>query len=131
MAYTVGSVTFTYALKWTNKNEPTVVGSETRTRSGDMVLIRTQSPSQKFREAHLIFEWATRAQVTALMKMWKAGGSYSANFEGNHSYTVRFAAQNGVANVKHQAWGDDVVHAAVEGYETDLYTGELNLIICT
>lgn len=132
MAAHIGSVTYTYPLKWINKNVPVTLGSDVRTRSGNLVMLRPVNVSQDYICAKLVFEWVPMSDVATLYSYWKSGNSYSANLENSGgSVTVRFAAKDGVANVKHQAWGDDVVHAQIEGDILDLYTGELNLIIET
>ncbi|MBI4962503.1 MAG: hypothetical protein HY913_04440 [Desulfomonile tiedjei] len=95
-------------------------------------MLRPVNVSQDYICAKLVFEWVPMSDVATLYSYWKSGNSYSANLENSGgSVTVRFAAKDGVANVKHQAWGDDVVHAQIEGDILDLYTGELNLIIET
>ncbi len=125
----IGSVQFPYPLKWTNKASRVVIGSKRRTRSGNLVLLTVENPSQKYVEAHLVFEWTPLASVQNLIEYWRAGESHSADLEGTGEIrTVRFDPEKGVANWKHQS-GVDVVHAHFQGSENDLYTGELNLII--
>lgn len=126
---TIGSVTFTYALFWTNKGEQVVIGSKRRTRSGNLVTLTVENPSQGYKEAKLIFDWLPKEDIDTLIGYWRAGGTYTANFEGGSSCTVRFDPQNGVKEWKHEVWGERTVHAYVEGEETDIYYGELNLII--
>lgn len=125
----IGSVQFPYPLKWTNKASRVVVGSKRRTRSGNLVVLTVENPSQEYVEAHLIFEWTPLSSVQVLINCWRNGGSYVADLEGTgETRTVWFDPEKGVANWKHQS-GLDVVHAHFQGSENDLYTGELNLII--
>jgi hypothetical protein len=125
----IGSVQFPYPLKWTSKASRVVVGSKRRTRSGNLVVLTVESPSQKYVEARLIFEWTPLSSVQELIDYWRDGGTYSADLEGTgETRMVRFDPEKGVANWKHQS-GADVVHAHFQGSENDLYTGELNLII--
>lgn len=127
----IGSVTFTYPLKWIGKGDVVVLGSDTRTRSGNLVMLRGVA-SQQYVEVKLLFEWATYSQVTALKQLWKSGATVAADIEASGTtVNLTFAAKNGVANVKHAAWGDDSVHHDVQGQATDIYNGELNVIIIT
>ena len=130
MSAYIGGVTFTYPLWWVDKDLPVVVGSDTRTRSGNLVSLRGENTSQDFRIAVVRFEWTPRASVDTLQAYWQGGGQYSADFDGlGETHTVRFLAKNGVENVTHEVWGDQTVHAYVAGHPTDLYRGTLNLII--
>jgi len=130
MSAYIGSVVFDYPLQWLDKGAPRVLGSDTVTRSGNVVMLRGESTSQDELPAKLRFEWTPWSDVETLYSYWSAGSTYSADFEDTgDTVTIRFAAKDGVANVKHQAYGDAVVHAHVEGHETDLYTGELNVFI--
>jgi hypothetical protein len=131
MAAYLGSVEFPYPLKWTNKSQEVVIGNKRRTRSGNLVTVTKENPSQKFVEAHFIFEWTPFAAVETLIGYWRAGGTYDADLEDTGEVrTVRFDPTKGVANWKHQT-GAHVVHAHFLGSGADLYTGELNLIIET
>lgn len=137
MACYIGSITFEEPpdLIWINEDEPFVAGCDIRTRSGDMVSIRPHSVSQNYLTAKLKFHWLSYAEVQVLRGYWRLGGTYSAKLEPNGAIkTVRFAAKDGVANVKHEAWGEDVIHeylqdAEGDSYDTDLYSGDINLII--
>jgi len=130
MSSYIGSVTFDFQLQWIDKAKPTVMGSDTRTRSGNLVMLRGESTSQSYKEAKVRYKFAPRADIETLMGYWRAGGSHSADIEDTGTtVTVMFAAANGVEDPQHAAWGDDVVHANVAGELTDLYNGILNLII--
>lgn len=129
MSAHIGSVVFPYPLKWADKAGRVVVGSKTRTRSGNLVILTVENARQTHREARLVFEWTPFASVQTLIEYWRAGASYSADLEGTGEIlTVRFDPEKGVTNLKHQS-GRDVVHAHFQGTENDLYTGEVNLII--
>ena len=129
MSTYIGSVHFPYPLKWTDKTSRVVIGAKRRTRSGNLVVLTLENPSQKFVEARLLFEWTPLASVQTLMDYWRTGGTYPADLEGTgNTCMVRFDPEKGVANWKHQS-GRDVVHAHFEGSPNDLYYGELNLII--
>lgn len=131
MSAYIGGVTFTYPLQWVNKNECVTVGSKARTRSGDLVVVSVENPNQKNILAKCKFEWTPKASVDTLRTYWRAGTTYSADIEGTGTVrTVRFDPDNGVVNVEHES-GRSVVHAHFEGQPTDLYRGELNLIIET
>lgn len=131
MSASIGSVTFAHPLKWINKPDQVVVGSTKRTRSGNLVTITGESPSQSYVEAKLLFEWESYANVSTLIGYWRAGGTYSADIENTGStVTIRFSPENGVQNVGHEL-GRPVVHVHFAGEETDLYRGELNVIIET
>lgn len=131
MAAYIGSVEFLYPLKWTNKNEKVVLGSSRRTRSGNLVTLTVENPTQEYVHAHVIFEMTPLSSVQTLVDYWRTGNTYDADLEGTGEVrTVRFSPESGVANWKHQS-REDVVHADFEGTDTDLYTGEMNLIIET
>jgi hypothetical protein len=131
MAAYIGSVQFAYPLKWTDKSQEVVIGNKRRTRSGNLVTVTKENASQKFVEARLLFEWIPFSSVQALIGYWRAGGAYQADLEDTGEVrTVRFDPTKGVVNWKHQI-GTNVVHAHFQGSNTDLYTGELNLVIET
>ncbi|MFH0821512.1 MAG: hypothetical protein V2B18_02085 [Pseudomonadota bacterium] len=130
MSAHIGSVQLAYPLRWINKDEPVVLGSETRTRDGNLVVLRPETSSQRYRKARLVFEWTPWASVRTFMNMWRSGDEFEMDPEGTgESHRIRFASQAGVTGVKHQIWGDDVVKAHADGGPVDLYTGELNVII--
>lgn len=131
MAAYIGAVTFPYPLKWINKARPVVLGSDTRTRAGDIVSIEVDSADiTQDRSVTLAFEWVPWTTVEALYSMWMAGGTYTLDPEDTgDTYTVRFQRKNGVTVPVSTAFGQDVVKAQLDGEETDLYDGELNLII--
>ncbi|MDQ7785737.1 MAG: hypothetical protein RDU20_22845 [Desulfomonilaceae bacterium] len=125
----IGNVVFPYPLKWLDKNRPRVLGSDTVTRSGNLVMLRAEGNGPTYLPARVLFEWTPFSAVTTLYAYWKSGGEWTADLEGTgDTCTVRFAAKNGVAKVKHQT-GKDVVHAHWDGSENDVYSGEMNLII--
>jgi hypothetical protein len=125
----IGNVVFPYPLKWLDKNKPRVMGSDTVTRSGNLVMLRGEGTGQEYLPGHVLFEWTPFSSVQTLYAYWKSGGEWTADLEDTgETCRVRFAAKNGVTNVKHQI-GKDVVHAHWEGSENDLYSGEMNLII--
>lgn len=125
----ISSVEFPYPLKWIDKNTPRTLGSDTVTRSGNLVMLRGEAVTQKYLQAKLFFEWTPFSSVKTLYSYWRGGGEYTADLEGTgESVRIRFSAKNGVTNVKHQI-GIDVVHAHWEGSINDLYSGELNVII--
>lgn len=129
MAASIGSVTFTYPLRWVDKSVPRVLGSDTVTRSGNVVMLRGENTSQGYLNAKLLFEWLPFASVQTLYSYWRSGNTYSADLEDTGgTVTVRFAAENGVANVKHET-GKDVIVADWAGSDNDVFRGELNLII--
>jgi|GEM_PF-5628002 len=130
MADSIGTVPFIYPLWHIDKHVPVVVGQDSRVRNGEMVMVRVENPSQKQRTAHVGFEWTCLADVNKLYAMCKAGGIYPAVID-NVSYNVCFAAENGVTNVKNEVWGDETVHHYLTGAATDIYRGEMNLIILT
>jgi hypothetical protein len=126
---TIGSVTFTYPLIRVNPDDPVILGSDVRTKDGNMVSLEYESPVQDMVEK-LIFDWEPWSNVASLKAMCKSGGSYSANL-GDGSVTVRFARANGVTNVKHSYLNNDkrALHPQVHSKRQDRWTGELNLII--
>ena len=129
MSAYIGNVVFPYPLKWIDKSKPRVTGSDTVARSGNLVMLRGEGTSQAYLPARVLFEWTPFSSVQTLYAYWKSGGEWTADFEDTgETCTVRFAASNGVANVKHQV-GKDVVNAHWEGSENDVYSGEMNLII--
>ncbi len=125
----IGNVVFPYPLKWLDKNRPRVMGSDTVTRSGNLVMLRSEGTGQGYLPARLLFDWTPFSSVQTLYTYWKSGGEFTADLENTGVIcTVRFAAKDGVAEVRHQT-GRDVVHAHWEGSENDVYSGEMNLII--
>lgn len=138
MTVYIGDVEFTYSLKVVNKNLPYIGGSDVRTLSGNIVSLRVKPTKDPLGEHYLLwvpcvatYEWVPWADVMKLYQMWFAGGYYEAQLEENDSAIfegVRFAVENGVEVPQHQQWGEDVVHADVDGKGIDLYTGRLNLI---
>ena len=129
----IGPVTFPYPLMWANKNDPVVIGSSRRTRGGNVVTLTGENPSQSHRRAKLYFAWLPWSSLETLKSMWRLGGTYSADFEGEgDTYTVRFDPDKGVVDWKHEVRGDRAVHARYAGAaHNDIYGGELNLIIET
>ncbi len=136
MSAYIGSLTLVYPLQVINKGEPYIQGYDVRTRSGDLVMVRPPTQNQTYRMIKARFEWEPRTSVDTLRSYWRSGASYNADLEGTgETILVKFAAKDGVdeRTVKHQAWGDTVVHSKLQdeegdSYATDLYTGELNLI---
>ncbi|MFH1114802.1 MAG: hypothetical protein V1792_12880 [Pseudomonadota bacterium] len=125
----VGNVVFPQPLRWLDKNRPRVMGSDTVTRSGNLVMLRSEDICQGYLPARVLFDWIPLASVQTLYAYWKSGGEFTADLEDTGVIrTVRFAAKDGVARVIHQT-GKDVVHAHWEGSENDVYSGEMNLII--
>ena len=111
MAAYIHKVTFLYPLKWIDKGTPRVLGSDTMTRSGNVVMLRGESTSQGYLNAKLRFEWTPFSSVRTLYSYWQLGGSYVADLEDTgNTVIIRFAAKHGVTNVKHET-GKDVVHA--------------------
>lgn len=131
MSIFIGSVTFERALMWTDKNDPVVIGSSRRTRNANLVTVTGENPSQNYRRARIIFEALPFGDLETLRGYWRAGGTHTANFEGQtgDTHTVRFDPKKGVVGWKHEEFGEETVHAYVEGKDTDIYRGELNLII--
>ena len=127
----IGSVTLAHPLHWIDRGVPTTLGKDVKTRSGDTVSIRVTSPSQAGRSAKLRFSWESWATVTALFNLWKAGSAVTMKPERviQTTYTVRFAAENGVTGVKHVQWGEDFPHDEVLGHDTDLWDGEINVLL--
>ena len=130
MACYVGAVTFSKPTVWVDKEAPVVIGSDTRTRTGDMVSVRVTA-SQDFRTATVRFRWATYAQVQTIMGYWQNGGTYSLKPEDTDAtiYTVRFRAADGVTGVQHEAWGQEAPKDKIAGTPTDLWRGEMNVIL--
>lgn len=125
----VGNVVFPYPLRWLDKNRPRVMGSDAITRSGNLVMLRGEETCQGYLPARVLFDWIPLASVQTLYAYWKSGAEFTADLEDSGVIrTVRFAAKDGVAQVRHQT-GKDVVHAHWEGSENDVYSGEMNLII--
>lgn len=132
MAAYIGSVTFEYPLAWVDKGRPRVLGSNTVTRSGNVVMLRGENTSQAYIDAKLKFSWVPRADVVTLISYWESGNQFSANLEDSGSdVTIQFVPQNGVDmdTVRHVKFGDRAVHARIEGTQTDYYMGEMNVII--
>jgi len=128
----IGSVTFQDPLHWLTKDDPVVVASRTRTLTGAEVTSSLESPSQTAIHVRCTFRWTSLANVAILKGYWRSQQLYSANLEGSGSdYYVRFNPENGVTNVVHEGWGDDVPRTALSGKPTDKWKGELNLIIET
>ena len=125
----IGGVTFAYPLAWVDKNAPVRVGSQTRTRDGSMVVIFPKATSQEYRNAKLLFRWTPKADVETLESYCGTGAEYAADIEGTgESQTIIFP-HDAVASWKHFDFGDETIHAHVEGKDTDKYDGELNVII--
>lgn len=131
MSIHIGSATLEYAAFHIDRDAPVVIGSDVRTRTGDMVMIRVANPSQKNRTAKVKIDWAPWSVWRKLYAMWRAGGLYSASFDNETSYSVRFAAQNGVVLPQHVDSGEEIVHSVVENTYSDAFNGEVNLIICS
>lgn len=102
-----------------NRNEPVVLGSDIRCISGAVVSTRFASVTQEY-EVEYRFHWATWTEVETLLNAWK--NATAVTIQGQ---SVLLNAENGVSNVRHEAWGDDVDPANVASYRTDLWTGEL------
>lgn len=131
MPASIQDIVFPYPLKWVDKGAPRVLGSDTVTRSGNVVMLRGENTSQAYLPAKLLFEWTSFSAVQTLYSYWQAGGEYIADLEDTGEIvSIRFAAKDGIVNVKHQI-GKDVVHAYWQGTPNDLYSGELNVIIVT
>jgi hypothetical protein len=129
----IGNTQLRYPLRWKNKPIASVkIGSDTRTLSGDMVFLRGKIAAGAHlpTEATLTYSWESAATIRALDVMWKSGQQYSADFEGNgRHYTLIFAADNGLTEPKNAAFGDLAVYAQLEGWDTDIWDGEINVII--
>lgn len=132
MATSLGSVIFDFPLKWTNKAKPVVAGNERRTRSGNIIQTVPHILSQNHRHARFQFTWVPIDDVETLLNMWKTGASYTlTDPEGvTASYTVWFRRDDGIEDdPENVAFGEDADKALIDGYETDLYNGYMNLII--
>jgi hypothetical protein len=125
----IGNVVFPCPLVWIDKNVPRVIGSDTVTRSGNLVMLRTEGITQAYLPARFVFQWTPFSAVKTLYEYWRSGGKFIADLEDTgNTRIIRFAAQNGVADVIHQT-GKEVLHIPWEGSDNDLYRGEMNLII--
>ena len=129
MAATIGALTFTYDLIW-QRPLPVVVGSDVQARDGSTVSIRVASPSQSEKVVTLRYDWESWATYEALQAMALAGGTYTMRPETSVSttYTIRFAANDPVPHPKHSIF-DDVSPGDFVGHETDLWSGQINVII--
>lgn len=127
----IGSLVLDYPLKWIDKGQPNVVGSDVQCRTGHIVMIRGTA-SQEYIPAKLMVDWASWSDIETLRTMWLSGNEYTMNPEGvsGETYTIRFAAENGVEQPTHPAYGDDAIKADVE--EADLinyWNAVINVII--
>jgi hypothetical protein len=132
MAAYIGSITFPYPLAWIDKGAPRVIGSDTPTLSGNVVMLRGKNTSQDYLDAKLRFTWVPWSTIEALYAAWLAGSEYTADLEDTgDTVSVVFAAENGVnkESIRHVKFAERAIHANIEGTETDLYEGEINLII--
>ena len=133
MATYIGTVLFDFPLVWANIAEPVILGADVRTRSGAVASVRAASPSQANRMVKLFFSWVPYSDVEALKDMWRSGAVYPAKIEDTVAtiYNIRFLVQDGVTNITHA--GDGVEKEApkdiLAGTSTDLWNGELNLVI--
>ena len=125
----IGGVDFPYPLAWPNKNERVKIGSRTRTRNGDMVILFPKNTSQTYREARLLFEWVPRASIDILESYCGTGATYTADIEADGTTRTLMFPHDAVKKWEHEKFGDTAVHAQIESQLTDLYHGELNVII--
>ena len=123
----IGSIDFKFPLKWINKDAPVILGSATRTRAGNCVVLYPADLSQTNTNIKLVFDWEPYSTITALYSMWFSGQIYSWNGDGGAGSAV-FDPKTGVVNIKHPEYDNDVVKAALVGYRTDFWNGEINLI---
>lgn len=114
---------------WINKGELVSLGSDTLTRSGNVVMLRGSADVDAPILCKAKFEWEPFATVTMLRAMARTGETYTANIEDNGTtHQIEFA-KDAVTSVKSTAYGDDIVHSHLTGHHTDLYDGELSFYI--
>lgn len=125
----IGSLIFDYPLVWLDRAKPRVLASDTPTRGGEVIFTTGANTSQSARPATLKYEWIPWDDVETLYAMAATRATYSMNPEGvtGDDYTIRFA-EDGVSLPKHQT-NNDVPQKTVDGYDTDLYTGEIQVYI--
>jgi hypothetical protein len=127
----IQDVEFLVPLAWANKVDKVTIGSVSRSLSGNTVVVTGETQSQEDLHARCLFTAVPLGDVQTLIGYWLAGGTYSADLEGDGTVrTVRFDPDRGVIKWKHMAHGERVVHPTIGGgYPMDIYDGEINLII--
>jgi hypothetical protein len=126
----VGSVSLEFPCKVLTPYAPVVVGSVTRTRGGNLVVVQDQSDlsggSGAIREIE--FEWVPYSTIEIFFSMWASGAVYSADFEGYGSaVSFRFHPELGVSDIKH-ASGNTIPVEDVRGTDLDLWNGKMTVI---
>ena len=132
----IGGVTFD-DLKWINKHQPVTIGSVTRTRSGDKVIVYGSEVSQDYKDAICTFSWLSYPKIETLRYYQTTGAVYAADLEGTgDTVNVMFDPIKGVDedSIEHEVWGKDINHSQLfddhgNPYPQNIYKGKLNLII--
>jgi hypothetical protein len=127
--YRIGNVVFDNDLAGLGP-DPVILGSDTRTMSGDYVSLIPAEVDDSEKTVKYKFGWETFETVETLKTYWKSGLSFVADLDGTGNYvTARFSRVDGLSGLKHEAWNDDLNPKYVQGHETDLWFGIMSLIV--